>query len=78
MEVIKKAVQIEELCFISIENMNSVYDISDSADFTGFAYTLYQFFIKNENEVAYFVKDGYMYGILSIGDLERYYRKYAK
>ncbi len=78
MEVIKNVVQMEEPCFISIENMDSVYDISDIADFPDFTYTLYQFFIKNANEVAYFVKDGYMYGILSIGDLERYYRKHAK
>lgn len=78
MEVIKNAVQMEEPCFISVENMDSVYDISDIVDFQGITYTLYQFFTKNENEVAYFVKDGYMYGILSIGDLERYYRKYAK
>lgn len=68
---------MNEFYFISIENMGSVYDISDISDFSDFTYVLYQFFYKNENEVAYFVKDGCMYGVISIGDLYRCYRKYA-
>lgn len=56
--------------FITVENMTSVYEITDILDLPQTAYT---HFMDYDDEVLYLLRDGRMAGVLSIGDLERYY-----
>lgn len=58
--------------FISVKDMTSVYRMSDIQDLPKIAY---QYFMSHENEVLYILgtREGVLEGVLSIGDLERFY-----
>lgn len=62
-----------EGCFISREHMRSAYCMEDITDLPGLAYS---HFMNHEEEVVYIERDdGGMVGVVSIGDLERFYEK---
>jgi len=50
--------------------MDSVFEVSSFKDF---AKEAYEFFMNHESEVIYILEDSRMCGVVSIGDLERYY-----
>lgn len=56
--------------FVAKENMTSVYELEDISNLPEMAY---HYFINNDNEILYLLKEGGLYGILSIGDLERFF-----
>lgn len=56
--------------FIQLKDMTSVYEIRDILDLPQKAYT---HFMNYDDEVLYLLSEGKMAGVLSIGDLERYY-----
>ncbi|MDE7200884.1 MAG: hypothetical protein K2O91_03030 [Lachnospiraceae bacterium] len=56
--------------FIEMKNMTSVYEITDILDLSQMAYV---HFMNYNDKVLYLLSDGKMSGVLSIGDLERYY-----
>lgn len=66
---------ISNMDFINVGEMDSVFDIK-----TG-TYTperLYIFFLSHKAEVVYLVEDGIMKGVISIGDLQRFYKNEQK
>lgn len=65
----------ERIRFIPRENMTSVYNLSDVQNLPK---TAYQHFMNNEDEVLYFLGMGGLEGVLSIGDLERFYANRKK
>lgn len=60
----------EEFFFISKENMTSAYELKDITDLSEKAYF---HFMNHNEEIMYFLEGEVIKGILSIGDLERYY-----
>lgn len=62
---------INTMYFVSIEEMDSVFD---SKTGTCTPEGLYIYFLSHESEVVYLVEDGIMNGVVSIGDLEKFYR----
>lgn len=59
-----------ETVFIDREHMTSVYQLDD---INNLAETAYQHFMSYEDEVLYLLNGEKLAGLLSIGDLERYY-----
>lgn len=60
----------DKYVFIEMKKMTSVYEITDILDLPQMVYT---HFMNYDDEVLYLLSDGKMAGVLSIGDLERYY-----
>lgn len=58
--------------FISREEMRSILDIAGFSE-DDRAEIAYQCFVKDRQEAVYVEKDGILFGMVSIGDLERYY-----
>lgn len=56
--------------YIERDKMTSVYEIGQIFDLPQ---TAYEHFMSYENEVLYFLDSGRMAGVISIGDLERFY-----
>lgn len=63
-------VRKSDLYFVSKQDMTSVYELKNISDLSE---TAYQHFINFEEEILYFLNDGKLQGVLSIGDLERFY-----
>ncbi len=61
-----------ECFFTARENMTSVYESVAISDLPNMAY---HHFMSCENEVLYLMEEGRLAGVLSIGDLERFYRR---
>lgn len=61
---------IEEFFFISRENMTAAYELKDIINLPEKAYF---HFMNYDEEIIYFLEGEKIKGILSIGDLERYY-----
>lgn len=57
--------------FIKKENMTSVYEITMISNLPQ---TFYEHFMQYDDEVIYVLKEGKMFGVVSIGDLERFYK----
>lgn len=57
--------------FIEKENMTSVYEITMISNLPQ---TFYEHFMQYDDEVIYVLKEGKMFGVVSIGDLERFYK----
>ena len=57
--------------FIEKENMTSVYEITMISNLSR---TFYEHFMQYDDEVIYVLKEGKMFGVVSIGDLERFYK----
>lgn len=66
---------IRTMAYVNIEEMDSVFD-SKTGTYTPEG--LYIYFLSHESEVVYFVEDGIMKGVISIGDLQRYYENGEK
>ena len=62
----------EDMMYIPKENMMSVYEKTGLSDLSRVAY---QHFMNCEDEVLYVLDKGKILGVVSIGDLERYYRE---
>lgn len=61
----------DETVFIDREHMTSVYQLDDIKNL---AETAYRHFMEHEEEIIYILeRDGRILGVLSIGDLERFY-----
>lgn len=60
----------KEYTFIARENMTSVYSITNISQLP---YAAYQHFMNYEDEVLYIERAGRIEGVVSIGDLERFY-----
>lgn len=58
--------------FVERDKMTSVYEIGNISDLPQEAY---RHFMNYEDEVLYILDDGKMAGVISIGDLERFYDK---
>lgn len=56
---------------IKKENMTSVYEITTISNLPQ---TFYEHFMQYDDEVIYVLKEGKMFGVVSIGDLERFYK----
>lgn len=56
--------------FIERKNMTTVYEVTDILDRPQ---TAYDHFMNYNDEVLYLLKEGKLEGVLSIGDLERFY-----
>lgn len=61
-----------DIMFIQREDMTSIYEMADISDMPEIAY---QHFMNYEEEVLYIVNNNKILGVLSIGDLERFYRE---
>lgn len=57
--------------FIEKENMTSVYEITNISNLPQ---TFYEHFMQYDDEVIYVLKEGMIFGVVSIGDLERFYK----
>lgn len=57
--------------FIRKENMTSVCEITITSNLPQ---TFYEHFMQYDDEVIYVLKEGKMFGVVSIGDLERFYK----
>ena len=56
---------------IKKEEMTSVYEITTISDLPQ---TFYEHFMQYDDEVIYVLNEGKMFGVVSIGDLERFYK----
>lgn len=66
----ERKMSVKEVHFISRENMTSVYDLKDIIDLSEKAYF---HFMNYEEEILYILEGENIKGVLSIGDLERFY-----
>lgn len=57
--------------FIEADKLQSVYDINEIWDTPN---KVYHHFLETDDEVLYVIKDGKLFGLISIGDMYRYYR----
>lgn len=62
----------EKVLFIAREDMTSVFESSSIPDLPEMAY---QYFMHYDNEILYLLDDGKLSGVLSIGDLERFFNR---
>ena len=58
--------------FVSVEKISSVYDIHEILNNPS---KICRFFLDNDDEVLYVTSEGCAYGLISIGDMIRYYRE---
>lgn len=61
--------------FISADKLNCVYDLHE---IQGNLDKIYHHFLENDDEVLYITENGRMYGLISIGDMFRYYKQEPK
>ena len=66
----ERKMSVEEVYFIPRENMTSVYNSEDIMDLSEKAYF---HFMNYEEEILYILEEENVKGLLSIGDLERFY-----
>lgn len=66
---------VEKLFFLDREKMTSVYERKEIQDLPE---TAYGCFLHGKGEILYITDEGKLYGICSIGDLERFYREDKK
>ena len=57
--------------FVPRESMSSVVELKKNTNLQRISY---YHFMNFEDEILYFLAEGQMMGVLSIGDLERFYR----
>ena len=57
--------------FISVANLQSVHEI---CEIRGKINKIYRHFMDSDDEVLYITDNGRMLGVISIGDMYRYYR----
>lgn len=60
-----------DLFFVPRQDMTSVYELDAISDLSE---TAYWHFMNHEEEILYLLNGGKLHGVLSIGDLERFYK----
>lgn len=68
-------IQAKQYEFIEVDKLQSVFDINEIWDKPN---KVYRLFLETDDEVLYITEGGKLFGLISIGDMYRYYRNEEK